>query len=458
MKLRLSASLLLACCMTFLFASGQTKPLTIIKGKVDKEYASKIFIYQVTEGEMQEYASIRLDAGKSYAFALSEIKEGFYYLGDNLKAKPVYYRFYLKGGESLAINISETGYDIIGNSPENKILDQWEKLYAEIANPSNQYWNTENTYVTFFPILNSIIPKAAAFRKKINTPNKKFNSLLSFVIDNDIEFAAINFLYTPRSAHPAKEEYPEYYSTIIKKGNYCDTRVLKLGNAMSRMDRFTLFYNQNSGIQIKPGENFKTAISAICNDTLKGMYAVNNLGRYKTLDNLRTAVEPLKKYFVTDSIKAKYLRYESALATYGKGEKGFNFSYPDKNGDTVSLASLKGKIVLVDTWATWCMPCRVEIPHLKKLEEELKDKAIAFVSLSLDVAKDEDKWRTFVEKEALGGIQLYGKGFSEFAQYYKINSIPRFLIFDKEGKIVTIDSPRPSDPALKELLLKLLEG
>src|SRR5690606_18571711 len=122
---------------------------------------------------------------------------------------------------------------------------------------------------------------------------------------------------------------------------------------------------------------------------------------------------------------------------YAKGEKAFNFSYPDINGDTVTLASLRGKIVLVDTWATWCAPCRVEIPHLKKLEHELKDKDIAFVSLSVDVERDEEKWKKFVQKESLGGIQLYAKGFSEFAQYYKISSIPRFLIFDKEGRIVT---------------------
>ncbi|WP_218150442.1 TlpA family protein disulfide reductase [Chitinophaga arvensicola] len=50
------------------------------------------------------------------------------------------------------------------------------------------------------------------------------------------------------------------------------------------------------------------------------------------------------------------------------------------------------------------------------------------------------------------------KGFSEFAQYYKITGIPRFLIFDKEGKIVTVDAPRPSEPALKALLLQLAEG
>lgn len=458
MKKIVRASIAAAVCLMAVLASAQTNSLTIVQGNIEKENVKRVFLYRVVEGEMNEYASTQLDASNQFAFALHGVKEGFYYLGDNLKGRPVFYRFYLKPGESVSLAIRQDGYDIIGKSEENKILDQWEKLYAEISVPALQFWNVEATYVTFFPTLNAFLPKAEAFRKKINTRNKKFNSLLRFVVENDVEFAAVNFLYTPRSAHPTKEEYPAYYNTIIRKNNYCDTRVLSLGNAMNRLDRYAMYCNMNAEEKLKASDYLKNAVDVICNDTLKGMYAVNSLGRYKTLENLNAAIEPFKKYFLTDSIKAKFLRYESTLATYAKGENGYNFAYPDINGDTVTLASLKGKVVLVDVWATWCMPCRAEIPHLKKLEEELRDKSIAFVSLSVDVEKDEQKWKNFVKKEELGGLQLYAKGFSEFAQYYKINAIPRFLVFDKNGKIVTIDSPRPSQPELKELLLKLAEG
>jgi hypothetical protein len=78
------------------------------------------------------------------------------------------------------------------------------------------------------------------------------------------------------------------------------------------------------------------------------------------------------------------------------------------------------------------------------------------VSLSTDAEKDREKWRQMIVDEGLGGIQLFAGQGNEFSKYYKINAIPRFLVFDKQGKIVTVDSPRPSDPALKELLLKEL--
>ncbi|HUP13409.1 MAG TPA: TlpA disulfide reductase family protein, partial [Niastella sp.] len=169
-------------------------------------------------------------------------------------------------------------------------------------------------------------------------------------------------------------------------------------------------------------------------------------------------IEPNKKYLVSDSMQARYFRMLKKVSTFKKGDMGYNFSYPDINGNKVSLASLKGKVVLVDVWATWCGPCKQQIPHLKKLEEELRDKDIAFVSISVDDEKDFEKWKQFVDKEQLKGIQLYAKGWSDFSKYYDIRSIPRFLVFDQDGKLVTVDSPRPSQPELKELLLSTLNS
>jgi thiol-disulfide isomerase/thioredoxin len=120
------------------------------------------------------------------------------------------------------------------------------------------------------------------------------------------------------------------------------------------------------------------------------------------------------------------------------------------------MNDLKGKVVLIDVWATWCAPCKVEIPHLKKMEEEFKGKDVAFVSISVDVEKDKEKWRMMVEKDQLGGTQLYAKGWSEITKYYDITGIPRFMVFDKEGKIVSPDSPRPSQPELKVMLEETL--
>lgn len=137
-----------------------------------------------------------------------------------------------------------------------------------------------------------------------------------------------------------------------------------------------------------------------------------------------------------------------------------NFDYENHKGGKTTLASLKGKYVYIDVWATWCGPCRAEIPSLKKLEESLHGKNIEFVSISLDAEKDHEKWKTFVTDKQLGGIQLYagnGKtGLSEFIKAFEVNSIPRFILIDPNGVVVDADAKRPSDPKLQEELTNRL--
>ncbi len=81
------------------------------------------------------------------------------------------------------------------------------------------------------------------------------------------------------------------------------------------------------------------------------------------------------------------------------------------------------------------------------------------MSYSIDALKDLEKWKKLITDQKLGGVQLIGEAAfkSSICKNYGIKSIPRFLLFDKEGKIVSIDAPRPSDPKLKALLQKHLK-
>lgn len=135
-----------------------------------------------------------------------------------------------------------------------------------------------------------------------------------------------------------------------------------------------------------------------------------------------------------------------------------SFSYPDRDGNDVSLADLKGKYVYVDVWATWCGPCKREIPYLKALTEEYDGKDIAFVSISIDEQKDYEKWLAMLNEKEMEGIQLFSDNdwSSTFVKEYGIQGIPRFILIDKEGIIISADAARPSDPKLKETFEELL--
>ena len=135
------------------------------------------------------------------------------------------------------------------------------------------------------------------------------------------------------------------------------------------------------------------------------------------------------------------------------------FDYLNFKGGNTKLSDFKGKYVYIDVWATWCGPCIAEIPFLKKVEEKYEGKNIAFVSISVDVQKDFEKWKKFVKDKQLGGIQLFAdKNWnSDFVKSFGINSIPRFILIDPSGKVVSADAARPSSPKLSEQLDTLLK-
>ena len=154
----------------------------------------------------------------------------------------------------------------------------------------------------------------------------------------------------------------------------------------------------------------------------------------------------------------QYMMEKKAMAALS-GKPSPSFDYENHKGGKTKLEELKGKYVYVDVWATWCGPCRAEIPHLKKVEEAYHGKKIEFVSISIDKVKDHEKWQKFVTDKELGGIQLFADNDwnSEFVKDYKITGIPRFILIGPKGEIVNADAPRPSSPELVKTLDELLK-
>ena len=134
------------------------------------------------------------------------------------------------------------------------------------------------------------------------------------------------------------------------------------------------------------------------------------------------------------------------------------FDYENYKGGKTKLSDLKGKYVYIDNWATWCGPCRAEIPFLQEIEKKYHGKNIEFVSISIDTKKDYEKWKKFVADKELGGIQLIADKdwSSDFMIAFGINSIPRFLLIGPDGNVIDADADRPSSPQLQQTLDKLL--
>ena len=169
-----------------------------------------------------------------------------------------------------------------------------------------------------------------------------------------------------------------------------------------------------------------------------------------------------------DTVKPKELTFDMVMealsnqtkkaedkvkANLSAGTEAPDFKYPDIEGNIYSLKDFKGKYVYIDVWATWCGPCCKEMPSLKKLEKKMAKKKIVFVSLSCD--EKQEAWRKMVKEDKLGGVQLcMGKDMT-FRDAYGITAIPRFILLDKEGRIVNVFMTPPSDLRTEKTLLAL---
>ena len=148
-----------------------------------------------------------------------------------------------------------------------------------------------------------------------------------------------------------------------------------------------------------------------------------------------------------------YARYSALLP----GDEALDFEMTDRKGKVFHLSDFRGKAVYIDVWATWCGPCCAEIPHMEKLAAHYaKDKRIELISISLDedkakwekkLAEDKPEWKQYICLDAFE---------SQLCKNYDINGIPRFLFFDKDGKVISLDAPRPSEDGIIEYIDKHL--
>lgn len=168
-------------------------------------------------------------------------------------------------------------------------------------------------------------------------------------------------------------------------------------------------------------------------------------------------MENIYRTYVQDPVLvAKYdaAREKWNLASVGKPSP--DFKGVDVNGKEYTLADFRGKYVYIDVWATWCGPCRQEIPYLKKLDEDYKDAQIVFLSLSVD--QDKAKWEKMVKEQSMSGVQLHIGQNSSFQQAYKIEGIPHFILLDREGRIIDKKMSRPSMDEVTRERIENLEG
>ena len=457
---------LLLVNMAFCFAIAQKQ--VSITVKVHNNAGSSVSLYKVENGEAKRMSFRWPAKDDTCVFNFSLDQEAVFYLGKTGgKGSDHKYVLYLKPGENKWVNayISKTSIDfdsckIVKPNTETVLLQKWTNIFNDYCELGSNRGKREQ----FIAEYDNFVKKAEQLKKKAVLPNKYFNQLFTSRIEEEIIYpkaaAFFNFGRRMNAEYDTSEVHKFFYQSLAVK-EFCNTGLLYSVYGLQLLN-----YCLSYGLFQQTGDKEKVLATpvtdkarSLCNDTIRGAFLTQYMMGVTNYEQFVRDIEPFKESFVLPGMKAAYQYKLDELTLYAKGLPAYNFSLYDTKENLYSLSDFKGKVVVLDLWAMWCAPCLAEKPHFIEVEEEYKNREdIVFIGVSVDGLSRKDVWKNFVAKKGWKNIELLSNFDESIMKYYKIEGIPRFMIFDKEGKIVTVDAPRPSVSEFRALIEQTLKA
>ena len=457
--------LLVVLFQTVLLANAAEPKQTTLTCNVVNYSGSAVALYKVENGGARSMGFRFPGKQDTIQFSFPMEKEGIYFIQRVGKGGMYNNVIYLKPGDDKLVDIyasQPAAFDckVVNPNNETVYLQNWTKLLNDLCKLGINRAKRDEYIITY----NQLVKQAAELKQKTVSNNRNFKKVLAFKIDTDLEYAraAAFFHYGERmnAGLDSTAIRQQFYHPITKQ-KLCNAGLLQSEHGLALL-KYNLGYQlfQKYGTQEQMlATSFVEKMKMICNDTVRAIFALDRMQQITNYEQFKTDIQPFKKLFVTAALKQAYQKKVDELTVYAKGAPAYNFSLKDTKDRTFSMADFKGKVVVMDIWAMWCGPCLAEKPLFQKVEEAFKDRDdIVFIGVSHDGLNRKDVWKNFVEKKGWKNIELLANYDESIGKYYKVEGIPRFMIFDKEGKIVTVDAPRPSDPEFKSLIEQTLES
>ncbi|MFT3823790.1 MAG: TlpA disulfide reductase family protein [Chitinophagaceae bacterium] len=378
-------------------------------------------------------------------------------------------------GETIHVTFLETGeayMSVPGNSERTNELNFFTKLVQQTNNLSYAF-------------------KPAFFQKKINSL-QELNQCETLI--NKVKLERLNFLAQYAKTNAIGNEFVAIAKNCIKSVAFRDSVELYAVNS-SYLKKQGVYDSKISGkrssianIELEylryPLQSLADLANVLASDNVRylsyeakdfeGQYKSvkeHFAGKYRAYLLFKTLMDATSHFI---DIPERYLNdfystctdslYLHIITTRLKERKGViaetNDAVIDEAGQRSDLFAIlknySGNVVLLDFWASWCAPCRAEMKHSKKLEEQLAGKPVKFVYLSID--EDREDWMNAMKKERLdsNSFLILNPGRTTILKSSQVVSIPKYILLDKSGKIISDDAPRPSDPSLLTLIEKNL--
>lgn len=189
----------------------------------------------------------------------------------------------------------------------------------------------------------------------------------------------------------------------------------------------------------------------------KMVHPLNNNGCNKEFLEVRDII--IKNVADSDARK-KILQMYDAYIPIMPGAPAPNVSFRDTEGNRHKISDFKGKVLVMDVWATWCGSCLKNMPHYIEFRERYKENGdVEFVTVSTDSDEIRDRWLAAIKKHKMTGMLNLMPDRNEGVQFeeeYKVSGVPRYIVIDKKGDIISAFAPKPGDE-LNKIIKEALE-
>jgi thiol-disulfide isomerase/thioredoxin len=327
---------------------------------------------------------------------------------------------------------------------DRNLMDSVHNIVFDKKKTQDAYYNYFENLVTYDATFLELY-RIVSFINSGKCSLEKSDSFLKKNFDNNI------------LANPSQDKY--LISTRYR--DFCIQYSIYLVNMDYQKDS-TLRYRDNYKLEkankVFKGKTREYVMNGLMVSAIGQSKSVNDLNNYK--NQFKPYISTLKSQFFITNINKEFsqkekdlLKQEKDLSKVQPGKPAPGFALESNLGKKYTLEDFKGKVVYLDLWASWCLPCRAENPKLKALYAKYKnDDRVAFISIA--VADGIGAWQKALKQDKPDWIQLFDKG-GIVSDAYVNRTIPQFVIIDKQGKIVNLNAPRPGE--VETLLVQEME-
>lgn len=441
---RLFILLAILCCS---FASEAQSNKTIRVSLETDTCSGIVHLYRIEQGAYKLADECSLKETKQTTLT-DTCNRAFYLIRYNKR----YTKFYATTDKEVKLQINNDGAVLVKPSKENKILDKWEKLSHEARFLSVRYNHGDREKVLqitpFYDAMRKLEGETDKFLSQVKSSDEFFSEAIPALVDADINYFKLFHPKNPLIAVLIKELPADLYDPIRKDGRIGNPRILDVFEN-------TIEYVHLYGARCQHQDYLKgkAVVKYVDSPEVQVAYLLKFAWFQKDGSGLKNIETYYADLFAEGYAHEQLVKLKKEFAIRAEKAKLSKIELKTTDDKVVKLSDFRGKVLVVDVWATWCAPCMKKRPAFEKLAHEMKGENVAFVAISLD--DSEIKWKQIAEKS--DGIELLDYK-REFSTAYGVSSIPHFLIFDAEGNLVDSPAPSPGTGGLKKAILKTLKG